>query len=240
MLEFKDGILVSCPLPFVIALIPKDNNTSRSQLGLISDSITIHNFGDDNKPTAEQVADWIDKAYDRYSSWHFTIGLYKGKLTIIQKLPIDEVAWAAGDGKNGPGNRTSLHIECEETKEAEEFMIKFLQLLSKYLNITKIVPHKHWTDKYCPRMILPNWKEFIRKVNGEIMLTSKEKQTILKKTGDYKGPIDGDFGPNSKKARDAFADRELEKLHNLENVPQDIVAEFNILKNRVAALEKKH
>lgn len=223
-MKIVNGILTQCSLPFEIHLIPKENKTSRSQLELIADSITVHNIG--NKSTASQNTIYIDKAYTRYASWHFTIG----DGIIYQELPINEVAWHAGDGYKGQGNRTSIAIEVVETKEAEELAIKFIAMLSEYLGITNIVPHKHWSGKYCPRIILPHWKDFIEKIKGESM-TKKEIQEALKILGYYNGAIDGSLGAKSKIA--------IKNFQTDYDLVVDGSAGYNTQKKLKEALESK-
>lgn len=246
MIKFKNGILVECDIPFVIDLIPKENKTSRPQRKLTATSITVHNPG--NKGTAKQQSDYIDEAYDRYASWHFTIGSDK----VYQELPINEVSWHAGDGSKGKGNNTSISIEVEETPEAEELAAEFIRQLRECLGIYNVYPHKHWTGKNCPRMILPHWDQFIRKVKGTEM-TKREIQAALKQLGYYKGAIDGSIGYNSRKAVKAFqkdhglavdgspgqmTQRALKKAVD-STVKLTLEEEVNLLKLRVGNLEKK-
>lgn len=249
MLKFKNGLITECSLPFEINLIPKKNKTSRSQLELIPDSITIHNIGDST--TALQNTQYIDNAYERYASWHFTIGEDK----IYQELPINEVAWHAGDGYKGKGNRTSIAIEIIETEKAKELAIKFIKLLVKELGITNIVPHKHWSGKNCPRKILPIWDEFIAQIKGESIMTKKDIQRHLKTLGYYTGAIDGDFGPMSKSAVIRFqSDRgltvdgspgpatqaEILKAIDEREIPSlSIEDRMSVVEQRLAEIEKK-
>lgn len=164
-MEFVDGILTSYNKRFKIDLIPKDNKTSRPQYKLDPKHITIHNTGNTGA-TAEQNSEYVDNAFDKYVSWHFTIG----NGIVIQEMPINEVAWHAGDGGKGPGNRNSIAIEIAEVEGAYKTAIEFIKDLMKYLNfgIDKIYPHKHWSGKNCPRLILPKWDKFIQELGGEV------------------------------------------------------------------------
>lgn len=108
-------------------------------------------------------------AADVPASWHFTVD----DVRIVQHLPLDEIAWHAGDGSNGPGNTTSVALEiCENAdgdrgkaeKNAAELVAMLLKRLA--LGIDHVVPHKKWTGKDCPHLLLPRWDAFLEAVKG--------------------------------------------------------------------------
>lgn len=249
MIKIVNGIITECSLPVRQHIIPTSNKTSRPQLKLIPESITVHNVG--NNTTAKQNTEYIDKAYDRYASWHFTIG----DGVIYQELPINEVAWHAGDGSKGPGNRTSIGIEVIETEEAETMAINFIKILKKELGISIIVPHKHWSGKNCPRKILPHWKEFVGRIEGKHFMTKKDIQRHLKTLGYYTGAVDGSFGPASQSAVRRFqSDRglvvdgspgpttqaEILKAIDEREIPSLTTDQrLSVLEQKVAEIEKK-
>jgi len=156
-MKFENGILTSHKNRFKIDLIPVSNKTSRPQYKLSPKHITIHNTGNPGA-TAEANSNYVDSA-SGYVSWHFTVG----DGIVIQELPIDEVSWHAGDGSNGEGNRKSISIEIAEVDGAYETAVTFIKDLMEHLNFTtdQVFPHKHWSGKNCPRLILPKWNEFI-------------------------------------------------------------------------------
>lgn len=101
------------------------------------------------------------------ASWHFTVD----DRHIVQHLPVDEVAYHAGDGGNGPGNSTSIGIEiCEngdgDREAAEANAVRLIAWLLRRmgLGIERMVPHKKWSGKACPRLLLPHWEEFAARV----------------------------------------------------------------------------
>ena len=108
-----------------------------------------------------------------YVSWHFTVGDNE----IYQELPITVSGWHSGDGTNGTGNRKSIGIEIAEVDGAEEMAIKFVAELLVALNMTidKVVPHKHWSGKNCPRLILPHWDVFIDNIKKEFKELNNEQ-----------------------------------------------------------------
>ncbi|MDN3019011.1 N-acetylmuramoyl-L-alanine amidase [Paenibacillus sp. BSR1-1] len=136
--------------------------------------MTIHETDNTSRgANAEAHARLQVRGNSRTASWHLQVDDQE----IIQSIPFDEVAWAAGDGSNGPGNRTSIHIEMcvnadgdyEKTISNTVEVVQYV--MSKFnIPIDRVVPHKHWTGKNCPRNLLPNWDSFIKrcqqKTNG--------------------------------------------------------------------------
>ncbi|MBC9786745.1 N-acetylmuramoyl-L-alanine amidase [Heliobacterium chlorum] len=130
--------------------------------------ITVHNTGNSSAGAdAAGHAAFIKSPGAGTTSWHFTVDDHQ----IIQHIPTNENAWHAGDGANGPGNRTSIGIEiCENSDgnlaQAEANAIDLIIDLMKQYNIplTNVVPHQHWTGKYCPHLILPRWDAFIASI----------------------------------------------------------------------------
>ncbi|MFK9091786.1 N-acetylmuramoyl-L-alanine amidase [Bacillus salipaludis] len=151
-------------------LIPASNTSTRPGLTLVPKYITIHETDNTSRgANAEAHARLQERGNDRTASWHVTIDDNK----IIQSIPFDEVAWAAGDGRNGPGNRTSIHIEMcvnadgnydqtvSNTVEVVQYLMSRFTISSEH-----IVPHKHWTGKNCPKNLLPQWENFINRCQG--------------------------------------------------------------------------
>ncbi|MTV49833.1 peptidoglycan-binding protein [Heliobacillus mobilis] len=130
--------------------------------------ITVHNTGNGSAGAdAAGHAAFIKSPGAGTTSWHFSVDDHQ----IIQHIPTNENAWHAGDGGNGPGNRTSLGVEiCENSDgnlaQAEANAIDLIIDLMKQYNIplTNVVPHKHWTGKDCPHLILPRWDAFIASI----------------------------------------------------------------------------
>ncbi len=160
-MKFENGILTSWDKPFKIDLIPKSNTTSRPQYNLNPKGLTIHNTGNEGA-SAEANSEYVDTAKGCVS-WHFTIG----NGIVIQELPINEVAWHAGDGSKGYGNRNTLGLEIAEVDGAYETAIAFIKDLNECLGfgLEVIEPHKTWSGKNCPRLILPKWDEFMQDIS---------------------------------------------------------------------------
>lgn len=170
-MEIKNGIVTQLDdIKIIQHIIPKSNVLARPQYPMVPEYITIHNTGN---PGASAIANskYVDNV-NEYKSWHFTVG--PGE--VYQELPINESAWHAGDGQFGTGNRKSIGIEIAEVDGAEETAIKFVAQLVKAtgIGIDKIVPHRYWSGKYCPRLILPHWDEFIENIRKEV-----ERKTMV-------------------------------------------------------------
>lgn len=156
----------SLSFPVEVRLIPASHTHQRTGIAMTPAYSTYHDTGNPNPGTdAESHADWMldgcrnDKGEVTDTSWHFTVD--DGKA--IQHIPLNEVAWHAGDGYNGPGNRTSIAIEecvnsdrdaAKTRKNAAElhaFLIKALKLQGGTVNA--LVQHNRWSGKNCPEVI---------------------------------------------------------------------------------------
>jgi len=160
----NNGIVSSNDLKIIQSLIPVKHSKARPKYSMQAKYITVHNTGNAGA-TGKQNADYV-VSQNEYKSWHFTVG----NNDVYQHLPISESAWHCGDGENGTGNRNSIGVEIAEVYGAEKTAVKFVAELMKETNIPieNIVPHKHWSGKNCPRLILPYWDSFIEDIKKEI------------------------------------------------------------------------
>lgn len=167
---------------FRVDLIPKSNTTSRPGYPMEPCTITQHNTGNRRKgANADMHTEYVDNT-PSYVSWHFTVD----DKEIIQELPINENAWHAGDGGNGPGNRTSIAIEtCEhegiDWQKAKENTIKLIVFLMNKVQSLRpdpVVPHRAWSGKYCPHRILDEgWGQYIKDI--KVFKESLNKELTL-------------------------------------------------------------
>lgn len=176
----KDGILEVNKIgnvPVIVDLIPVSNKTSRPRYAMKPTFITIHNTGNSKKgANAKMHTEYVDTAKG-YISWHFTVD----DKQIFQELPLNETGWHAGDG-DGCGNMKSIGIEICENDGVDWYKAKYnaLQLITflmKECNISiyNVVPHQHWSGKYCPHLILDEgWDLFISDVGK--MAKSKDNK----------------------------------------------------------------
>lgn len=149
----------------VVDIIQKGNPEIRPGTAMNPKKITTHNTGNDGKGANAKAHNTYIHNLASYQpkdtthvSWHLTVD----DKFIYQHIPFDEIAWHCGDGNGvNSGNRTSIGIEiCENpetnTKQAEDNAIALTVLLMKEFNLkpADVVPHQHWSGKYCPRVIL--------------------------------------------------------------------------------------
>jgi N-acetylmuramoyl-L-alanine amidase len=166
--------------------IPESNKETRPGIPMNPTYITIHET-DNTSPgaDAEAHANLQYRGNTRQASWHVQVDDHEA----IQSIPFDEVAWAAGDGANGPGNLSSIHIEiCVNSdgnyKKAVENAVEVTWQLMVQFKILPdhVVQHNHWSGKNCPRMLRSGekgitWDEFIQMLkehNQPVLWEGKE------------------------------------------------------------------
>lgn len=131
--------------------------------------LTIHNTGNAD-PTADALAhaQWlanVEAADTDYIGAHFFIDAQR----IVQVLPINEIAYHAGDGM-GQGNSATIALEICETAPYEECETNAKTLaaaLLDTLDLADLYTHQMWSGKYCPRLILVRengWHDFVEGV----------------------------------------------------------------------------
>lgn len=155
-------------------LIP-NNTAARSGYILQPKYITIHNTANTGVGAdAENHAIYMQgSGKNSTASYHYVVD----DKEIYRLLPDNEVAWHAGDGEYGVGNRQSLAIEiCENvdgnllnaTNNAVELTVYLMKLYN--IPISNVVQHNHWSGKNCPNRIRKgepyNWQTFLNKVKS--------------------------------------------------------------------------
>lgn len=176
-------------------LIPENKkpkyNVSGKQVTfpMIPEYITIHETANTAKGANDLAHANLQKnGNSRQASWHLQVD----DDSCYQSLPFNEAGIHAGDGVNGTGNRKSIGIEiCVNTDGDYEKAIRNAAKVTAQLMIqfsipaSKIVPHKHWSGKDCPRNLLPRWTEFITLCKFESAKLDQpgEKKLAYIKTG---------------------------------------------------------
>lgn len=160
-----------------VAIIPKGRKR-RPGYKMNPTTTTIHNTGCDMVKADNFKRGCHDPSQDMQVSYHFVID----ESEVIQLLPINEVAWHAGDRT---GNYTSIGVEICERPGAEENAIKFVAELLHLLGDThnELRTHKSWSGKQCPRKILGHWEDFKRKVEVGIKDLSITKKIKIELNG---------------------------------------------------------
>ena len=144
--------------------------------------ITIHETGNAAKGAdAAAHGAYLDSAAgeDDLVSWHYTVDDH----AIVQHLPDYETAYHAGDGKDGPGNTTSIGIEiCVnaggdfEAAKANAAALVRLLMEEHGIPLDNVVQHNHWNGKDCPKTIRATagaWEAFLAFCRGEPANVSK-------------------------------------------------------------------
>ena len=162
----------------------------KQRTGIVRNStqyIVVHDTGNNNKnATAEMHWSYINNLNNNPNSssvsWHFTVD----EDSIIQNLPLDEVAWHAGDGtreygatyfnttyqktsitggnKNGIGIETCVDEGSEYNNTMRNTAKLVAELLLQYnLGFDRIKQHNDFSGKDCPMTMrhANRWDEFL-------------------------------------------------------------------------------
>ncbi len=159
---------------YKINYIPKSTPYNRRPgLTMIPQYITIHSTGNPNSIAQDERGWLINPKNDRTASWHICVD----EKEAVEAIPLNEVAWHAGDGVKGTGNRASIAIEICESGNRQKTLENTIQLVAKILkergwNTNKLRRHYDWSGKSCPRILMANnwagWEQFKRNVQKEL------------------------------------------------------------------------
>ena len=142
--------------------------------------IVVHNTAND-AAAANEVKYMISN--NNQVSFHYAVD----DKEVIQGIPTNRNAWAAGDGGNGSGNRKGIHVEIcysksggskfdAAEKNAAEFVASLLK--ERGWGIEKVKKHQDFSGKYCPHRTLDNgWNRFLDMVKSHLTATSKPQQS---------------------------------------------------------------
>jgi N-acetylmuramoyl-L-alanine amidase CwlA len=175
----------------IVDIVDKGNYEIRPEYEMNPDEIAVHNTGNSGRGAGAKAHNVYIHNQAKlpvyktgYASWHFSVD----DLFIYQHIPLDESAWATGDGGAvGSGNRRAIQIEiCENVDmenyaQAEENAIALIKYLIEKLNINvqKVKPHQAYSGKHCPRVILNRDGSF-SKFHARVEKAVKGKVTVTK------------------------------------------------------------
>lgn len=151
-------------------LIPSMNKFTRPGIAMDPEYITVHETDNARAGATALAHARLQKGGNsRQASWHFTVD----DKEIYQSIPTTEIAFHAGDSK-GLGNYSSIAVEiCVNADgdfgKAKANAVELIRhLMDKHhIPIERVVPHKKWSGKNCPRNILKSgWNIFIAQVKG--------------------------------------------------------------------------
>ena len=133
--------------------------------------ICVHNTSNDASADAE-IRYMIGN--NNQVSYHFAVD----EKEVVQGLPTNRNAWAAGDGANGTGNRKYIHVEiCRSTgdettfKKCEANAAAFIasELKKRGWGIDKVKQHHDFANKNCPhRTRQLGWQRFLNMIQAEL------------------------------------------------------------------------
>jgi len=159
---------------YIIDHIPRTTPYNRRPgLAMVPQYITIHSTGNPNSIAQDERGWLINPKNDRTASWHICVD----EKEAVEAIPLNEVAWHAGDGVKGTGNRASIAIEICESGNRQKTLENTIQLVAKILkergwNTNKLRRHYDWSGKSCPRILMANnwagWEQFKRNVQKEL------------------------------------------------------------------------
>ena len=158
----------------------------RPGIAMIPQYLTIHSTGNLNS-TAQNERTWLtDNPQNKATaSYHVVID----EKEAIEVLPLDEVAWHAGDG-NGQGNRASIGIEICESGNRQKTLQNAVKLVAKVLKergwgVDRLRRHFDWSGKVCPRILQPDnwagWERFKKDVQKELKPKVVKTKVIVNK-----------------------------------------------------------
>jgi len=162
----------------------------RPALSMEPTSITIHNTGNPTSTAANERAWLTNPSNTRIASYHIAVDAKEA----IEVLPLNEVAWHAGDGsKPTSGNRTSIGIEiCERDVSLGEYaqaLTNAVDLVAKLLHergwgVDRLRRHYDWSGKQCPRLMnidgkWSGWYQFVQRVQGALQAYDKKLVKVV-------------------------------------------------------------
>lgn len=147
-------------LKYTIDHIPKTvPYNRRPSISMVPEFITIHSTANESSSARNERA-WVENPSNkRTASWHICVD----EKEAIEMIPLNEVAWHAGDGGSGTGNRKSIAIEICESGNRQKTLENAVMLVAKMLKerkwgVDKLRRHYDWSKKNCPRiMSASNW-----------------------------------------------------------------------------------
>ena len=169
---------------YIIDHIPKNTAKNRRPgLPMTPTTITIHNTGNPSSTARNERAWLTNPANDRTASYHIVVD----EREAIECIPLNEVAWHAGDG-NGDGNRKSIGIEICESGDYAKTLDNAATLVAKLLKdrgwgVDRLRRHFDWSGKICPRLMYDSgrwtgWTAFNNMVRDKLKSVKGDDQIM--------------------------------------------------------------
>jgi hypothetical protein len=171
-------------MPQIIQKLIPEGKINRPAIPMDWEFITLHDTTNTELTANAAAHARYLQTIDSKVSWHLTVD----DKEIYQHLPFNETAYHAGDG-SGPGNRKSIGIErCEcSASYAYRDAVNILTielvvwlLKQKQFGTDRVKPHKYWSGKNCPHLLLSWWGGFLALIEEKLNYAQPKTQLVGK------------------------------------------------------------
>lgn len=175
-------------------LIPQGRRNRPGTIN-VPNFITIHNTDNSNAGADARshgrflihTGHYMLNGREHWVSWHYSVDDKR----IVKHLPLNEKAFHA---VNGNGQSIGIEICMNQgIDQAKAFLnaarlsaILLFDLESLNREIQKVVPHKFWTGKNCPRLLLDSgnvlgnkWNNFLDQIENELSSITENDSMIM-------------------------------------------------------------
>lgn len=159
-------------MTYKVQHIPLSQTLQRPGLAMTPATFTVHSTANPNS-TAQNERDNLARANnDRQASFHLVVD----EIQAIESLPLNEIAFHAGDGRKvGGGNMSSISLEICESGDREKTLRNAIEItaytLGKYgWGVDRLRQHFDWSGKNCPRILRDTgrWDWFVSEVKAKL------------------------------------------------------------------------
>lgn len=148
-------------IPVIVKLIPAGQTNQRPGGAMTAETITHHETANTAVgANALMHSTWLDNGAPGGADRQVGVHFFVDDTRVVQKLPLNEHGWHAGDGSNGPGNRKSIAVEICVNKDGNRQMAnRNARILTAYIltlmgrDVSVVVQHNKWSGKNCPTFI---------------------------------------------------------------------------------------
>ena len=134
----------------VIKKILTKNDCYKVGKAMTPKGIVVHDTGCNNKNVSRYLSSWNRSGVTKCV--HAFIGIYDGKVSVVQTLPYTIAPWGCGKGSKGSYNSTHIQFECcEDAKNDAQYFEAVYKTAVEYcavlcsvyrLPVSSIVDHK--------------------------------------------------------------------------------------------------
>ncbi len=154
-------------VPYIINHIPLSSR--RPGLSRKPKTLTVHSTGNPRSTAQNERAWLVNPKNTRLASWHVAVD----EKEAVEAIPLNEVAWHAGDGRQGEGNAYSIAVEICESGDRAKTLDNAARVIAALLRengltMADIRQHFNWNKKNCPRILRTGnlWDEFLAAVGS--------------------------------------------------------------------------